>query len=190
MKNVGTKDMKILNYHLRKLKIEDANEMFECWCNDPIVTRYLPWDVHGSIDVTEELLNIWINEYEKNDTYRWIIDDKQNHNLVGTIDVVNIDNINKVMEIGYCYRRDYWGKGVASTILKGVIDYLFNNTDVDIITAKHLETNLNSGKVMQKCGMKYDGVLRKRVIDKLTKERVGQVYYSITRDEYNNLETE
>lgn len=187
MKHIGTKDIEIPKYYLRKLEIEDANEMFECWCNDPIVTRYLPWDVHGSVDVTKELLNIWINEYEKNDTYRWIVEDKQNHNLIGTIDVVNIDNNNKVMEIGYCYRRNYWGKGVASTVLKIVIEYLFNNTDVDIITAKHLEPNLNSGKVMQRCGMKYDGVLRKRVIDKLTNERIGQAYYSITRDEYNIL---
>ena len=32
--------------------------------------------------------------------------------------------------------------------------------------------------------MKYDGTLRSRVIDKVTKERVGLVYYSITKEEY------
>lgn len=58
MKNVGTNDIELQEYYLRKIKIEDANEMFECWCNDPVVTRYLLWVVHGSIDVTKELLNI------------------------------------------------------------------------------------------------------------------------------------
>ena len=37
---------------------------------------------------------------------------------------------------------------------------------------------------MQKANMTYDGTLRSRVIDKVTKERVGLVCYSITSDEY------
>ena len=34
--------------------------------------------------------------------------------------------------------------------------------------------------------MTYDGTLRSRVIDKVTKERVGVVSYSITKEEYLN----
>lgn len=50
--------------------------------------------------------------------------------------------------------------------------------------AKHQENNPASGKVMQKAGMTFEAMLRSRVIDKVTKERVGEVYYSITKDEY------
>ena len=50
--------------------------------------------------------------------------------------------------------------------------------------AKHYENNLASGKVMLKSGMIYEATLRSRIIDKVTKERVGEVYYSITKDEY------
>ena len=50
--------------------------------------------------------------------------------------------------------------------------------------ARHNENNLASGMVMKKSGMAYDGVLRSRVIDKDTGDRVGLVYYSITKEEY------
>lgn len=183
MKNVGTKEFETERFFLRKIELDDALEMYNSWCNDSEVTRYLPWDNHESISNTKELLNIWINDYNNLDTYRWMVVDKKNNTLVGTIDVVNIDNTNKVMELGHCYKKSYWGKGVATEVLSGVMKYLFNNTDVDILTCKILETNIASNKVVLKCGFKYDGVLRDRVIDKVTKRRVGQVYYSITREE-------
>lgn len=69
------------------------------------------------------------------------------------------DNISKV-QIGYCIGRAYWHKGVTSEALKAVIDFLFDSVDVNRIEARHDSKNPNSGKVMQKCGMKYEGTLR------------------------------
>lgn len=39
--------------------------MFNNWCNDNVVTRYLPWDSHGNISVTNELLEMCVKDYEK-----------------------------------------------------------------------------------------------------------------------------
>lgn len=184
MKDIGTINLETERLILRRLELTDAEEMFNNWCNDDEVVRYLPWNVHGNIEVTKELLHMWINEYNESHTYRWIVVLKESNKPIGTVDVVKKDMTNKVFELGHCYSRDCWGKGIATEVLSKVIEFLFDEVDVEVIVAKHEEENLASGRVMQKVNMKYDGILRSRIIDKVTNERVGLVYYSITKEEY------
>lgn len=47
-----------------------------------------------------------------------------------------------------------------SEALKTVMDFLFDEVDVNRIEARHDPHNPNSGKVMEKCKMKYEGTLR------------------------------
>ena len=184
MNDIGTIRLETERLILRKLELSDALDMFNGWCNDPDVTRYLPWDCHGTIDVTNELLNMWIDDYNNSHVYRWMVVLKDGNRAIGTVDVVNKDIDNKVFELGHCYSKETWGKGIATEVFDCVINFLFNEVGVELITAKHNESNVASGKVMQKVGMVYDGTLRNRIIDKVTKERDGIVCYSITKDEY------
>ena len=184
MKDVGTIRLETDRLILRRLEFSDASDMFNNWCNDEEVTRYLPWYVHGNIEVTNELLDMWIKDYNNSHVYRWIVILKDSNKAVGTVDVVGKDIDNKVFELGHCYSKETWGKGIATEVFNRVIKFLFDEVGVEVITAKHNENNIASGKVMIKANMTYDGTLRSRVIDKVTKERVGLVCYSITRDEY------
>lgn len=184
MKDIGTVRLETDRLILRRLELTDAYEMFNNWCNDADVARYLPWDPHGKIEVTNDLLNMWVNDYNNSHVYRWLVVLKDGNKPIGTVDVVNKDISNKVFELGHCYSKDTWGKGIATEVFTKVISFLFDEVGVEVIMAKHNENNPASGRVMQKVNMKYDGTLRSRVIDKVTKERVGMVYYSITKDEY------
>lgn len=56
--------------------------------------------------------------------------------------------------------KKWWHKGIASEALKAVMDYLFDAADMNRIESRHDPRNVNSGKVMLKCGMKYEGTLR------------------------------
>ena len=78
------------------------------------------------------------------------------------IDVVAFNKKDKSAEIGYCYGKKYWGNGYATEALREVINYL-KNTDIELITAKHSIYNPQSGKVMEKAGMKYIGTFEKWV---------------------------
>ena len=184
MKDVGTIKLETERLILRRLEKNDANDMFNNWCNDLDVTRYLPWNPHGTIEVTNDLLDMWINDYDNPYVYRWIVVLKENNEPIGTVDVVNKDIDNKVFEIGYCYSKKSWGNGYGTEVLSKVISFLFDNVEVEVIMAKHNENNVASGMVMKKSNMSYDATLRSRVIDKDTGKRVGIVYYSITKEEY------
>ena len=52
------------------------------------------------------------------------------------------------------------GHGYVAEALKEVISYLFKE-GYDLVRARHDKNNPNSGQVMQKAGMKYEGTLRK-----------------------------
>ena len=184
MKDVGTVMLETDRLILRRLELGDAEAMFNNWCNDDDVTRHLPWQTHENIEITKDVLDMWLHDYANPYVYRWIVVLKDGNKAVGTVDVVDKDIDNKVFELGHCYSKETWGKGIATEVFNKVISFLFDEVGVEVITAKHNENNPASGRVMQKVNMKYDGTLRSRVIDKVTKERIGLVCYSITRDEF------
>ena len=73
---------------LRPREISDANEMFSNWANDPEVTKYLTWNPHDNVEVTQAIIEKWIDQYEKNERINFAIVLKETNALIGGIDVV------------------------------------------------------------------------------------------------------
>lgn len=188
MKFLGSKTLETQRLILRKIRTEDATIAFNNWCNSDRVDKYVLWKKHPSVETTIKQYEKWIEEYNDEKTFRWIVELKDNHDLIGTIDVSPRFIKYGSCEIGYCYSDKYWNNGYATEALKEVIKYLFEECEAELINAEFMENNPASGKVMEKAGMKYEGRLRSRVIDK-NNIRNDLVNYSITRDEYfNNIE--
>lgn len=183
IKYLGSKTLESDRLILRKVKLEDANIAFENWCNSNKVDKYVLWEKHPNPETTINIFKKWIEEYEDNRTFRWIVELKGTHELIGTIDVSKKFIDYGTCEIGYCYGDKYWNNGYATEALKTVIKYLFEECDADIINARFMENNPASGKVMQKAGLIYEGRVRSRVIDK-DGIRNDLLNYSITKDEY------
>ena len=53
-----------------------------------------------------------------------------------------------------------WGRGYATEAAAALCDYAFGALEVHRIAAQHLLRNPASGRVMQKLGMRREGVLR------------------------------
>ena len=53
-----------------------------------------------------------------------------------------------------------WGKGYTPEAATKVLDILFDEVGANCVYAGHDVNNPNSGRVMQKIGMKYEGILR------------------------------
>lgn len=183
MKFIGTKILETERLILRKIKLEDSYIAFENWCNRDNVDKYVLWKKHENVEVTLNQYSKWIEDYEDLKTYRWIVELKENKDLIGTIDVSTKFMRFGTCEIGYCYSDKYWNNGYATEALKAVIKFLFEECEADLINAEFMENNPASGKVMEKSGMIYEGRLRSRVIDKDNK-RNDLLSYSITKDEY------
>ncbi|MCU5376068.1 GNAT family N-acetyltransferase [Bacillus cereus] len=60
-------------------------------------------------------------------------------------------------EIMYAVSSEYHNNGYATKATKGLIGYLFENTNVDVLNAIALIKNVPSNKVIEKCGFTYLG---------------------------------
>lgn len=183
MKYLGTQRLETERLVLRKITVDDAYIAYENWCSKDSVAKYVIWEKHDSVETTINLFQKWSEEYNDNKTFRWIVELKSNHDLVGTIDVSKKIINYGTCEIGYCYSDKYWNNGYGTEALKAVIKYLFEECDAEIVNADHMENNPASGKVMEKSGLTYEGKVRSRVIDKEGK-RNDLLNYSISKEEY------
>lgn len=160
MNKTGTKTLETARLILRRFTLDDAQDMFDNWASDPEVTKFLTWQTHPSVDVTKMVLENWIPQYEDGGYFNWAIVWKETGRTIGNISVVNLNELTDAAEIGYCLSRALWGRGVMTEALKAVMGYLFKEAGFNRVAACHDVRNPASGRVMEKAGMKQEGVLR------------------------------
>lgn len=179
--NRGTKTISTDRLVLRKFKEEDAKSFYDLVGSDKEVSKYVVWNTHKDIEVTKKCIDSWISRYQEDYTYYWAIELKETNEVIGSISCVKVDVKNEVCELGYVISSREWNKGIAAETLKAVIDYL-REEGFKTICAEHLSMNPASGRVMEKCGMQYEGRLRNRMIDKNTGKYDDLISYSIVFD--------
>lgn len=179
----GTQSIETERLILRKYKEEDASDMYNNWASDTEVTKHLSWSAHSSCEVSKQLIGMWINGYNNKEHYHWAIEFKGTGEVIGNIDLLQINNKDENCEIGYCISKDFWNKGITTEAFSAVIKFAFKEVGFERITGRHHVDNVASGRVMEKCNLKYEGTLRK-----ITRNNSGKLvnckYYSILRDEY------
>ena len=181
MNNLGTVTLETSRLLLRKITSEDAKEFYENISTDDKIIPFVMWNKSKCLDDTRKVIDIWLDQYKEYNSYRWVVTKKDTEEIIGIIDLVKINLKHKICEVGYCYSSKYWGSGYASEALTKVINFLLNDVGFDIVTASHLESNPNSGKVMIKAGMMYEATLKSRYINKNTNQRENLLVYSITK---------
>lgn len=182
LEHLGTKEIETERLILRKFTLEDTEDMFNNWANDDEVTKFLTWPTHSNLDISKTVLEMWVDEYKDDKFYQWCIELKGNKQAIGTISVVYINENVDSVEIGYCIGRKYWNQGITSEAVAALIKFFFDDVKVNRIEARHDPNNPNSGKVMLKCGLQYEGTRRKA--DKNNMGIVDVALYGILADDY------
>lgn len=159
MKHIGTKTIETTRLTLRRLEHTDVQMMFNNWTSDDKVTRFLRWDAHKIIEATKDMLEQWIDSYHDDATYYWGIYLKDGE-MIGSIGVTITSEYDLKGELGYKIGSRWWNQGYSSEAAKAVIDYMFCNTDIERIDAHSSVGNPASSKVMEKAGMRYEGLLK------------------------------
>ncbi len=185
MKHLGTMNLETPRLVLRKFSFSDSSAVYKNWANDSEVTKYLMWPTHKSVDDTINVLRDWVGQYDHLDFYLWAITLRENGDEpIGSIAVVDKDDRIGMAEIGYCIGRSWWNRGITSEALSAVIRYLFIEVGINRIESRHDPRNPHSGKVMAKCGMKYEGTMREA--DWNNQGICDSAIYSILQKEYQS----
>lgn len=101
---------------------------------------------------------------------------------VGGVGLVFHDDIyHRSAEIGYWLGEAYWGRGLVTEAVQGVVSWAFENFDLARIYAGVLAWNPQSARVLEKAGFQFEARLRQAV----TKEglTMDELLYAIVRDE-------
>ena len=121
MWNANVRDRSI---NFKKICDKDADAMYKNWASDKEVTKFLTWPAHSSREVSQGVVEDWVNQYFKENYYHWAIVLKDlGDEPIGDIAVVGMKEEISMAHIGYCIGRAWWYKGITSEALKAVMDF-------------------------------------------------------------------
>lgn len=137
---------------LRPITLDDAEACFS-WNSDERVTKYMSYptltDISQTIDWIKSTL---VDEKE----YNWAFVLKEENKVIGTGGIGPSSIMDGYWGMGYNLHFDYWHKGYCTEAMKAIIDYVHSKLGVNKICSYHAVDNPRSGKVMEKCGLKFD----------------------------------
>ncbi len=161
MEQKGTRRIETERLVLRRFTLDDAETMNKNWASDTEVVKYLTWPAHSSVEISKKVIQSWLENYDKDNYYEWCIELKTIEEAIGSIGVVHTNEDIGSVEFGYCIGRNFWNQGITSEALSALIKFFFEEVKINRIEARHDPENPNSGKVMEKCGLRYEGTRRK-----------------------------
>ena len=166
---------------LRKPRMRDAKDIFR-YASDPEVARYVLWEPHRSVSETASFVRDLRVRIRAGYPSSWVVTLRETGLVIGTIGFVWYSTDNNAAELGYSFSREYWNHGYATQALRAVIDCLFSSLPLNRLEAQHDVRNPASGRVMQKCGLTQEGILRGRIMNK--GEYIDTALYSVLRSDW------
>ncbi|HFK1527605.1 TPA: GNAT family N-acetyltransferase [Bacillus cereus] len=155
--------------YLQEFMVKDAESIYKI-ANQPEIEKFLPdWKS------TKEQRMDWIANYEIPANQAFLETVKTTNNIdnhmlkLGIFKKATNECIgwcctgmkeelpSPNREIMYAVSNEYHNNGYATKATKGLINYLFEKTNVDVLNAIALINNVPSNKVIKKCGFTYLG---------------------------------
>lgn len=161
---------------LRPFSLDDINDVFD-YASDDCVTEYLTWPSYTNLEDISEIINL----YYLSKPGVWAIELSEEKKCIGAIDL-RLSEEHQKASVGYVLNKAYWNRGFMTEALQTVIDFTFSKLKLNRVEATHYVGNEGSGKVMQKCNMKYEGIGLQEVYIKNIFRDV--VHYAILKSDW------
>lgn len=145
---------------LSLLEIKDAERLFNLINkNRDHISEWLQFpSITISVDDSKTFIERTRLKFAKEEGY-WLGIWHEN-DLVGSIGYLYMDQENKKTEIGYWLGKEYEGKGLVSKSIKVLMNYAFNELQLNKIEIGVATNNVKSRAIPEKLGFKNEGELR------------------------------
>lgn len=150
---------------LRKVTMDDREDMF-AYSSDEEVTRFLRWGPHTTPKETEGYIREVLRGYKEGEGGPWGIECRETGRMVGVIHLMAVSAQHSRAEIGFVLSRSYWNRGLMSEALTRVLEYSFQSIELNRVEGFCLIDNRAGIAVMERVGMKREGVLREYLFQK------------------------
>lgn len=139
---------------LRKLRYEEAEEIFYAYASKPEATRFMSWPTHQSIEDTRGFLRYAGESWDNGTDYSFSVRLRHSFRLVGSFGIIND---NGRVQFGYIFSPTQWGNGYATEVCKVMMEILRNCPQAKSIRSFIDVENQASAKVLIKSGLITDG---------------------------------
>lgn len=166
--------------YLRALEPDDYKTSIE-WRRDNEI-----WGMVGSTKyfVSEAYEKKWVEDtiFSSRDI-KLAVCEVGSNKYIGNVYATDIDQTNRSCTIGVLIgNHEYWGRGYASEAHRMLLEYLFNDRNINRVQAYVLESNIASIKMCQKVGFKIEGTIRQSVYK--NGKYQDQVLLSILKEDF------
>lgn len=169
---------------LRGLRLSDA-DFIKKWADNKNIIKYTfvippPFDLEKAKDFILKARK----DIRDKKAYEFGIELNRTKELIGTINLLNINIKNKNADIGFWLAKSYWGKGLAVEAVELMLEFGFKKLKLERIQARVLDENVRSQKLLEKLGFKLEGKLRKKTFFK--KRWYNDLIYGLLKEEWKS----
>lgn len=136
---------------LRPWRLSDLQDFYEYASVDG-VGQMAGWNPHQNIEESKKILEMFIRDKKT-------LALEYQGKVIGSIGIEEYEEENypeldslQGREIGYVLSKAYWGNGLMPEAVRAVVSYLFDTVELDFILVGHFEWNMQSRRVIEKCG--------------------------------------
>ncbi|HIR03778.1 MAG: GNAT family N-acetyltransferase [Acutalibacteraceae bacterium] len=151
---------KTARFLIRPYKPSDADAVWE------VVSQKEIYDTTCAIPhpYPRERVDWWIQFLKntaKNGTgYEFGIFQRTDKRYIGNVGLINLSQRHRRAEVCYFIRRESWNNQCATEALQCMLHYGFERLRCKRIGGRCMTVNPASRRVMEKCGMRYEGTAR------------------------------
>jgi len=172
----GPPELRTPRLLLRPFQMADVGDVFAN-ASEPEWGRYIQVPAPYTPRHAEEFVaRLVLTEPE--DNLRWAL--VHDGRVAGNVDLT--PGPAGVAELGFAIARPLWGQGLVTEAATAVLAYGFGSLSLVRIFGYAVSANAASVRVMEKLGMKREGVLRRHRL--IRGEYVDDAFYSILREEW------
>ncbi len=147
---------------LRPISIEDLAFVFRHFSNPDVGKYLLDEDPLTSLEQAQEIIDFYVNVDAKSYN-RWIIERKADGSPIGTCGYHKWSRRDHKAEIGYDLSPFAWGQGYMSEAIKRIVEFGFDEMDLNRIEAMVYPENAASLKLLERHGFVREGLLREEL---------------------------
>ena len=163
---------------LRPPTLDDAPAIFERYATDPQVTRFMSWGPHANEGVTRDFLRDVLAAREWGERWPWVLERRADRRLLGMIEL-RVQGATAAF--GYVVERPSWGQGFATEAACAVADWARSEPQLARLATYCDVRNHASARVLEKAGLRCEGVRRRAMTHAGTDVLVDVLTYAWVR---------
>lgn len=168
---------------LRRVRLDDRDEIFEAYGSNASVARYMTWPVAKTPSDVEDFVRSAVTGFDDGTGYEYVIHPKETSRIIGGCGMQRFSRTSDDhFTFGYCLAPQAWGRGYATEVARAFVAWFLGAPGVHRLAAHVDVDNPASCKVLEKGGFQREGILRRWVVHpNIGPEPRDVVMYSVVK---------